>query len=81
MNRKNIERNISINAGQILKICLNLQDFDLNNVDVLKDQLMGVDSLYFTWLIKAIHQDLNDKEIKEDEINSHYIIELIDKIF
>ena len=81
MNRKNIERNISINAGQILKICLNLQDFDLNNVDVLKDQLMGVDSLYFSWLINTIHQNLNNKEIKEDEINSHYIIELIDKIF
>ena len=81
MNRKNIERNISINAGQILKICLNLQDFDLNDVNILKDQLMGVDSLYFSWLINRIHRDLNNKEIKEDEINSHYIIELIDKIF
>ena len=79
--RKFVNRGWYINAGQILKICLNLQDFDLNDVDTLKDQLMGVDSLYFSWLINAIHQDLNNKEIKEDEINSHYIIELIDKIF
>ena len=56
--RKFINRGWYISAGQILKMSMNLQEFDLSNVEVLKDQLTGVDSLYFQWLINIIKEDL-----------------------
>ena len=77
--RKFINRGYSINAGQYLKMCLQLNELDLHNVKVLRDQLIGVDSAYFDMFIQAIEKK------KEDEPNwvldNGYLVELINKIF
>src|SRR3546814_2365725 len=45
--RKFIRRGWVINAGQILKIMMQVSELDLTNPAVLQDQLTGVDSAYF----------------------------------
>ena len=50
--RKFIERGYHINAGQYVKMAWQLNKLDLNNLDVFKDQLMGVDSFYWFSTLK-----------------------------
>lgn len=77
--RKYINRGYTINAGQYLKMAMQLNELDLKNVEVLKDQLIGVDSLYMNSLIDAIAEQ---KEKDENfEIDSKYVIELVNRIF
>ena len=77
--RKYIGRGYHINAGQFLKMAMQLNDLDLKNVEVLKDQLMGVDSTYMNMLIEAIAEQ---KEKDENfEIDGDYVIELVNRIF
>ena len=71
--RKFIARGFTINAGEILKIAMNINEFDLTNVRVLRDQLIGVDSAYFTNLIDSI----KDKE----KIDRLYLMTIINKMF
>jgi hypothetical protein len=52
--RKFLSRGFTITAGEILKIAMNINEFDLKDVRVLRDQLIGVDSAYFNHLIEAI---------------------------
>ena len=77
--RKYINRGYTINAGQYLKMAMQLNELDLTNIEVLKDQLMGVDSAYMSALITAIAQQ---KEKDENfKIDSGYVIELVNRIF
>ena len=71
--RKFISRGYTINAGEVLKIAMNINEFDLTDVSTLRDQLIGVDSAYFNMLITAI----KDK----DKIDRHYLTALINKMF
>ena len=71
--RKFIARGFTITAGEILKIAMNINEFDLKSVRVLRDQLIGVDSAYFNNLIDAI-------ESKEN-IDRQYLTVLINKMF
>lgn len=77
--RKYIKRGYSINAGQYLKMCLQLNELDLTDLNVFKDQLTGVDSAYFdqaiTYLMKRKEQD------PEFKVTTPYLIEVINKIF
>lgn len=73
--RKFIKRDWTINAGQFLKMAFQLGDLDLNNVEVLEDQLTGVDAAYFNQIIQLI------KEKDEARVDRAYLIELIDRIF
>lgn len=73
--RKFIQRNWTINAGQILKIILQTNELDLFDVKVLEDQLTGVDVAYFISLIGAIKKDSPEK------INSAYLVEIINRMF
>lgn len=75
--RKFISRGWTINAGQILKICYQIKNLDLDNPAVLEDQLIGVDYFYFIDLISHMRADIN-KGIKIDEL---YLSTLIDSIF
>lgn len=77
--RKFIKRGWAINAGQILKMCYQLSELDLNNVGVLADQLVGVDTTYFSKLIS----DMQEKKAKDSEfeINYGYLVTLIDEAF
>jgi hypothetical protein len=73
--RKFISRGWTVNAGQILKMLLQVSELDLTNPIVLEDQLTGVDAAYFCELIAKV------KEKDPEKINSAYLIEIIDRMF
>lgn len=82
--RKYLERGYHINAGQYVKMAFQLNQLNLNDVETLKDQLLGVDSTYFDILISAIHaKQLKNKEDNTigEEVDTAYVIELINRIF
>jgi len=77
--RKFINRGWKINAGQLLKIALQISDLDLTDINVLEDQLIGVDSVYFMQLIRRFKkQKESDNKF---ELTRGYIESIIDKIF
>jgi hypothetical protein len=78
-SRKFINRGWTINAGQYVKMCLQLNSLDLHDIGTLEDQLTGVDSGYFEMCISAIRkeQEGNADFIPDDT----YLFELINKIF
>lgn len=53
--RKFVARGFTIDAGQYVKMALQLNNLDLNNPGILAEQLVGVDLSYFSWLIEAIN--------------------------
>ena len=73
--RKFIKRNWSINAGQILKAVMQISELNLKDIDVLEDQLTGVDAAYFAEVIAK----LRDKD--PEKLNAAYLIEIIDRMF
>lgn len=94
--RKFVSRGWQINAGQILKMCMQLNELDLKNLEVLEDQLVGVDAAYFLHIISRL-QDRQEERIKEameennlsrteaeekvGGIDTSYLITIIDRIF
>lgn len=77
--RKFISRGWTINAGQYVKMALQLNELDLKDINVFKDQLCGVDSAYFNILIESLIQ--HKEKHPEFQIDSTYVIKLIDRIF
>lgn len=78
-SRKFIMRGWRINAGQYLKMCLQLNELDLKDLNVFKDQLTGVDSAYFE---QAISMIIARKEKEPDfQIDNTYLFEIINRIF
>lgn len=77
--RKFIQRGWKINAGQLLKICLQISELNLMDISVLEDQLIGVDSLYFMNLIHQFRAQL--KNHSDFQLTTNYVISIIDKIF
>lgn len=78
-SRKFITRGWHINAGQYLKMCLQLNELNLHDFDTFRDQLTGVDSAYFDIAIKGI-----EKKKEEDpnfELDNSYLFEVINRIF
>ncbi|GGA45912.1 hypothetical protein [Pelagibacterium lentulum] len=73
--RKFIKRNWTINAGQILKMMLQISELNLKDHAVLQDQLTGVDAAYFVQLVSKI------KEKDPEKVNSAYLVEIIDRMF
>jgi hypothetical protein len=73
--RKFIQRGWKVNAGQILKMAMQVSELDLTNIDVLEDQLTGVDTAYFLQLITALKA--NDPE----KVNTAYLVEIVDRLF
>ncbi|MFA6619414.1 MAG: hypothetical protein WCT23_10150 [Candidatus Neomarinimicrobiota bacterium] len=77
--RKFINRGWVINAGQYVKMVLQLNDMDLTNLHVFEEQLIGVDSAYFGHLIWCIKQEKkNDPNFNPD---STYLIKLVNDVF
>lgn len=74
--RKFITRGWTINAGQYVKMCYQISKLNMDSVDVLEDQLVGVDSAYFNQLIAELR-----KAPAEQKIDSQFLMTLIDKIF
>lgn len=78
-SRKFITRGWTINAGQYLKMCLQLNELDLKDFDVFKDQLAGVDSTYFAMAIDAIAK--RKEEDSSFAPDNTYLFEVINRIF
>ena len=72
--RKFLKRDWYIDAGQILKICFDVNKLNLTDVDVLTDQLTGVDTIYMLALINAL------RGISPEKLTQSYVFELIDQI-
>jgi len=77
--RKFIKRGWKVNAGQILKMALQISELDLMDTAVLEDQLCGVDTIYFLNLLESIKK--HKKEDKDCIIDAKYITTIVDKIF
>lgn len=73
--RKFIERGWKINAGQYLKMAMQVSDLDMTNHDVLEEQLTGVDVAYFTEVIEKI------KDKDPAKVDTAYLTEIIDRMF
>ena len=73
--RKFIKRNWTINAGQILKMMMQISELDLKDHAVLQDQLTGVDAAYFVQLVSKV------REKDPEKVNSAYLVEIIDRMF
>lgn len=77
--RKFVQKGWKINAGQMLKMCMQISKLDLMDINILEDQLIGVDSIYF---MNLINQFKKQKEKNSDfDLTPDYIISIIDKIF
>lgn len=77
--RKYIERGYHINAGQYVKMSMQLNELDLKDIKVLEDQLTGVDTAYFEMMVAAIQAKM--EETGEQKIDCTYVIELINRLF
>lgn len=77
--RKFLSRGWTINAGQYLKMALQLNELNLKDLKVFEDQLVGVDSAYFSQAIERI----KEKQEKEPDfkIDNSYLFEVINRIF
>lgn len=73
--RKFIKRGWSVNAGQILKILMQISDLNLHDHKVLEDQLTGVDAAYFVQLVGKL------REKDPEKVNTAYLVEIIDRMF
>jgi hypothetical protein len=73
--RKFIRRGWVINAGQILKMMMQISELDLTDPKILEDQLTGVDSAYFLEVMEKVRE--NDPE----KVNAAYLVEIIDRMF
>lgn len=81
--RKFIKRGWSINAGQYLKMCFQISKLDLSDINVLEDQLTGVDAAYFAQLIDGLrtHTEKEKEQGKEFKVGYGYLAAIIDKLF
>ncbi len=73
--RKFMARQWTINAGQILKMVMQLQELDLKDIATLQDQLVGVDSAYFGKIINL----LQEKNV--EKVDAGYLMTIIDRVF
>lgn len=81
--RKFIKRGWTINAGQYLKMCFQISKLNLEDLNILEDQLIGVDAAYFGQLINGLkeHAEKEKSEGKEFKMDYGYLASIIDKIF
>jgi hypothetical protein len=77
--RKFVHRGWTINAGQYLKMLLQVGDLNLQDIDVLEDQLVGVDAAYFEEVIRLMRKQMEKTNAKE--LDRTYLAQVIDRIF
>lgn len=77
--RKYIERGYHINAGQYVKMCMQLNELDLKDVKVLEEQLTGVDTAYFQMMVEELQKHM--EETGDSRVDTSYAMQLINKLF
>lgn len=77
--RKYIERGYHINAGQYVKMCMQLNELDLKDVKVLEEQLTGVDTTYFQMMVDELQKHM--EETGDSRVDTTYAMQLINKLF
>lgn len=77
--RKYIKRGYHINAGQYVKMCMQLNELDLKDVKVLEEQLTGVDTTYFQMMVEALQKHMD--ETGDSMVDTTYAMQLINKLF
>lgn len=75
--RKYMERGYTISAGEILKMAFQISNLDLTDINVLREQLIGVDTTYMIDLVDRLEQAQEDNV----DIDYAYVVDLIDEIF
>jgi len=78
--RKFVGRGWTINAGQILKMAMQVHDINLHDPMVLEDQLTGVDVAHFADLIHRLKEKDENGEPRRT-IDTAYLVEIIDRMF
>lgn len=73
--RKFLVRGWRINAGQYLKMAWQISKLDLSNLQVLEEQMIGVDAAYFHDLIERLRAEDPNK------VDGSYLMSIIDKVF
>ena len=73
--RKFIKRGWRINAGQYLKMAMQLSKLDMTDHVTLEEQLTGVDVAYFAEVIGKI------KDRNPEKVDAAYLTEIIDRMF
>jgi len=74
--RKFIQRGWKVNAGQMFKIAYDIAQLDLNDIMILRDQLIGVDVAYF----HEVLEKLQHSETSE-QIDRTYLFSVLNNIF
>jgi hypothetical protein len=72
--RKFISRGWRISAGEMMKIAWDISKLDLDNIEVLEDQMMGVDHAYFREVIDVL-------KTNRKELDRTYLFELLDAVW
>lgn len=75
--RRLIRKGWFANAGQILKILLQISELNLMSISVLEEQLTGVDTAYFFEMIQILKKQTK----KNKTIDMTYIVSIIDRMF
>jgi len=78
-SKKFVKRGWNINAGEYLKMMFQISLLDLQDMDVLEEQLIGVDVAYFQTLINALRNHIDRNP--DFKITPEYFNTLIDKVF
>ena len=73
--KKFLNRGWTITAGEMLKISWDISKLDLENMEVLYEQLVGVDAAYFHELIGIL------KKTSDKKIDRSYLFETINRVF
>jgi len=71
--RKFVRRGFTVNAGQMLKMALQMNDMDLTDINTLEDQLTGVDVAYFSQVLDIVRE--------KEQLDTAYLITVIDRMF
>jgi hypothetical protein len=73
--KKFIRRGWTITAGEMFKIAYDVSKLDLNDWQVLREQLTGVDVAYFAQVIRELQKN------KDRDVDRTYLFELMDRAF
>ena len=77
--RKFLKAGWHINAGQILKMLFQISALDLTDIEVLEEQLTGVDAAYFYQVIEYCKKRLVEEP--DFKVTAPYLCSIIDKIW